>query len=363
MNSYHSFRILENRKNSVNSVAIIVVILRKMPEDYKKVVLEEYRRKRNNGHLSTNLLNPTPGNVRNECLILSSQRNSPKDLEILRLFFRSGEPENGYMKRIQNSKADDYKQVAKILTMDIRNPGDRLIELIAWLIDFELRPSSTYYMSFYKAKTAPVVDMHFSEISTESRLDETVTASMEGDVTTEVFEGETKAVDDLALVNTSQAFEKDDIIKHGDVCISKQPEIIRTGGIWKNRTFRNVVLASIILFLTSGTAFVLKDVIFPQCMYWTGDHYESINCDETAAAAAIIPYNKKMAQLKRITRPDTLTMNAIGHVWYAKPKINSAEFYTDSGSYPLDQRKRLLPVTEYMLKKYIFSQKKPAQQP
>ncbi len=110
-------------------------------------------------------------------------------------------------------------------------------------------------------------------------------------------------------------------------------------------------------FLTLTFILIIFSSFSKQCMYWTGEQYLPINCNETVNAA-VIPLNKrKVEKLRKITRLDTITKNSIGNIWYAKVKIDSAEFYTDSGEYPLDTRKRLLPVTDYMLEKYVFSKR------
>ena len=93
-------------------------------------------------------------------------------------------------------------------------------------------------------------------------------------------------------------------------------------------------------------------------MYWTGDHYEAVGCKVKVEAATIIAFDQqKVDRLKRITRVDTVGEKDLGKVWYVKIKVDSAEFYTDSGEYPLNSKKRLLPMTSYILDKYIL--KKP----
>ncbi|KIA91130.1 hypothetical protein OC25_22960, partial [Pedobacter kyungheensis] len=94
-----------------------------------------------------------------------------------------------------------------------------------------------------------------------------------------------------------------------------------------------------------------------QCMYWTGQHYEPINCDNNDLRKPKIALNKEQLEhQQRITMPDTLTNYALGKVWYGK--VNGSldktpQFYTDSGTNPLDTTKRLLPLTPYMLNKYV----------
>ena len=55
--------------------------------------------------------------------------------------------------------------------------------------------------------------------------------------------------------------------------------------------------------------------------------------------------------LKKITRPDTLTVeNALGKVWYAKSN-RRVEFFTHHGIHP-ENGKTLREATAYMIEKY-----------
>mgnify|MGYP000857686014 CR=1 FL=1 len=65
----------------------------------------------------------------------------------------------------------------------------------------------------------------------------------------------------------------------------------------------------------------------------------------------IIALNKEKEMLKKITRPDTLTVeNALGKVWYAKSN-RRVEFFTHHGIHP-ENGKTLREATAYMIEKY-----------
>ena len=90
-------------------------------------------------------------------------------------------------------------------------------------------------------------------------------------------------------------------------------------------------------------------------MYWTGDQYQSVGCSVKVDHAAVIALDKeKLVGLKKINRLDTITEKDLGKVWYVKIRQDSAEFYTDSGTYPLNNKKKLMPMTSYILNKYIL---------
>jgi len=84
------------------------------------------------------------------------------------------------------------------------------------------------------------------------------------------------------------------------------------------------------------------------------EDYEEIACDAKIPNGTIIPLDTfKVAHLKKITRIDTITRNAMGNFWYAKINIGSAEFYTSDGFHPKYTAKKLKPISLYILNKYI----------
>lgn len=84
-----------------------------------------------------------------------------------------------------------------------------------------------------------------------------------------------------------------------------------------------------------------------QCMYWNGKEYVPEDCNQTKNnLIAIDP--KKVANFKKITRPDTIT--SIKNIWYSKYQ-KEVEFFTDNGTNP-DNGSDLRPLTPYILEKY-----------
>jgi hypothetical protein len=89
-------------------------------------------------------------------------------------------------------------------------------------------------------------------------------------------------------------------------------------------------------------------------MYWTGDHYQSVLCSQKIDKTPVYALDTaKVAQMKMIKRPDTISRKAIGHVYYVK--INGkVEFYTAEGYHPVYTSKRLRPLSLYMYTKYVL---------
>lgn len=84
-----------------------------------------------------------------------------------------------------------------------------------------------------------------------------------------------------------------------------------------------------------------------QCMYWNGKEYVPEDCGQPKDnLIAIDP--KKVANFKKITRPDTI--NSVKGIWYSKYQ-NEVEFFTADGINP-ENGKDLNPLTDHILYKY-----------
>lgn len=108
--------------------------------DYQQRVILAYRSERNKGTLSLNLLEPTPASLRNECLIVYSNRYLKKDENTLKLFFNFNNESNDYSKAIERYDPDRLKPLVNFLLEKTANTDKKNIELLAWLIDYEQRP-------------------------------------------------------------------------------------------------------------------------------------------------------------------------------------------------------------------------------
>ncbi|WP_293307786.1 hypothetical protein [Pedobacter sp. UBA5917] len=341
-----------------------------MPEDYGKAVLNAYQKKKEDESLSSNLLNPTPGSLREECLIVYQERQlTSKDDEILRQFFGAAEQGKGYFTLINGSFASKFKQMPKIIKGKVPNPGIKFIELLAWLIDFQPRTSISYYNSFdkrYDEETKEVIentDVKIEEINSEvigrndsenqSHEDEEITTYEEVDKQADLV-GEEKEpiVETTDRGVTEQTIEIEEETKEVDT----EPKYVRLFSP------HYIVLSCIILLFIGSTSFVAWEITptalrMPksgeECMYWDEDHYEPIDCKKTVNNATIIPLNlKTLKQQQKINLPDTLTSYSVGKVWY-KGHGKGHEFFTAAGVYPPDTVRTLKKLSSGILKDHL----------
>lgn len=94
-----------------------------------------------------------------------------------------------------------------------------------------------------------------------------------------------------------------------------------------------------------------------ECMYWNEDRFQEAFCDQNIPGVSLIALDRQLyTSLKKITVPDTLTVqNAIGKVWYDKSD-NQLDFFMGHGLHPVNG-KTLKPITKHIINKYIEESK------
>lgn len=87
-------------------------------------------------------------------------------------------------------------------------------------------------------------------------------------------------------------------------------------------------------------------------MYWDKDRYMATDSSSIHSRAEVLPmHSYAFINMKKIMRPDTLSVdNAMGKVWYDKSN-NHVEFFTSFGKHP-ENEKTLKEVSEHILETY-----------
>lgn len=306
-----------------------------MFEDYQNEVLSAYRKKLADDQLP-HLNAISPALLRQECLNVFRERYNPKkDDVVLRTFF-GPERDKGYLKVIDEHPTDKFKALSVFFKGGIAKPDKKNLELLAWLIDFEDRP--------YQIKDAYHISTPIAKIE-ETLIEE----SPPNDV-------EIKSVEEKIDPSNEEAEKKQEI--RTIQTIAENPKPIKENNAFGFPKKYNKAVASFAVAVGILTASYVLFNENKQCMYWNGERYVSIACDERLDNASVIAFNEETANnLKRILRPDTLTENSVRKVWYNKVWTDSIDFYTDSGSVPTNSNKRLMPMTNYILNKYIIQKK------
>lgn len=120
-------------------------------------------------------------------------------------------------------------------------------------------------------------------------------------------------------------------------------------------------IGALVLTLVAGLAYGGGVDVFksPKCMYWDGNEYKVTSCNDMNPKHKLIPIDTvRLKYFKKITRPDTLTVeNGLGNSWYTKYD-NEVEFFTMDGINP-DNGKSLRDATEHMITKYAGENAQP----
>lgn len=315
-----------------------------MFDSYKSEVLSAYEKMKSEGNISPNLVEPTPGKLRNECLIVYHERYNTKDDETLRLFFNWKDKD--YLKGIENYKIDGFKQLIKALNGEEINVGSRYIELLAWLINFQPRPYHIKIKDAYEVSTLlkPVVEKRKEDIVIGKLPEPSPKEIVEQQ---EVIEGKQNG-DELSEIANEPNEES-------SILLNEKPLVKGIFGAPKkfNRTIMAFAAALVVLV----GLYIVHITTDKQCMYWTGSHYVCVTCDTKIPFATIVALDTfKLEHFKKITMPDTLTVNSIGKVYYSKID-NQVDFYTYYGNHPTISNKILLPMSEYIFNKYVLHHK------
>lgn len=275
-----------------------------MFEKFQQEVLDLYLDLRNRHALPSGLENLNRANLRRYAQSVLADRYDRKDDEVIRQFF---DPRNHYAsheERIDRFELDGFRPLVSFLEGKTTRPDERVVKILAWLIDFEPRP----YREWLKAGEAatPIING-----------DETTASAPPG---ISIGQG----------VGTSRAGGNRQLLVQFGI-----PALL--------------TIAVAAYFITTSV-----DCWEKQCMYWAEDHYVAVCCETTrlpgSAIVAIRPY--ELQHFQKITRPDTLTADQANKVWYSKID-NTVEFFTaPAATHPVYHDRSIKPATAHIIEKY-----------
>lgn len=367
-----------------------------MTPAYINVVLETYNLKREQGEIDS----PTPANLK-RFSVEAFGRFNRKDGRILKRFFGEGDDPQKLQHLVERKDPEDFRAVQNYLSNETANPRETTVELAAWLIDFEPRP---YKSAFdYEALLTQTredlaallrtlknevnckkdsanesgeesgvenVDISIAGIANEANhIDKLVKPMIEEarEVVSEK-ESDNLGTDQKHLEKSANNDDEGEYKPEAVTCIpysSPQPDLVEQSFSSKLNTpispahtsvdakkkHLKIIAWPLALVMSAGISyFALKK---DQCMYWAGDHYERVACDDNRSGLSIIAADEAMIRnFKKITRPDTLTLKDINRVFYGKIG-GEFEYFTAGGFHPVHLSRGLKPLTEYIIEKHI----------
>ncbi len=275
-------------------------------EEYKSAIKSKYEEKKN-VDVSGILLNPTPAQLRNLCLMIFDNSLSKSDENIFKLFFNLKE-EQSIRKCIANYDIARFRPIISFLKGEKDSENTIRIELAAILIDFNPRPYNKYL------------------------LNEKIDARGKSEVST------------LAEVKELAESNSDEEKRDGKAIV------VNKGLGKKAAIFLAVLLSSFFM------GYTVKGVFFPEkeCMMWKEDHYVAVDClNDNGALGLIIPIDENGMKLKKLDSNEKLNFfnNDKPVVWYCKHD-GVVELFNASGFHPVTG-KPLKPITQYIIDKYL----------
>nr|WP_315203770.1 hypothetical protein [uncultured Flavobacterium sp.] len=276
--------------------------------EYKKAIRTQYEKKKIED-ITGILMNPSPAQLRNLCLIFFDESLSNNDETTMKLFFNVKEEES-LRKSIEKCEISRFRPIRSFLLGE-KNSEDRMrIEMAAIIVDYNPRPYRRYLQI-----------------------------------------GDTKEIE----VGISQRIEQKEII------IDK----VDSGGLIKNdvitknwKRIKRVGFIIMILISLSFMTYTVKDIIFPtkECMQWKENHYEAVDCSNEKLGIGqlnlIVPVDEQIMKLNKLDSKVALVFfeNGLPIVWYYK-KDGEIELFNQPGFYP-ETAKQLKPITNYIIQKY-----------
>ncbi|OMQ11887.1 hypothetical protein [[Flexibacter] sp. ATCC 35103] len=337
-------------------------------EDYKIAVKKKYEIEKNGDH-SFYLSSPTRARLRNLCWELFQQQNrNQDDLNVFSSLLGLAFDVN------KRNKFDE--QIDKFRPIDNYFKGESdpanvdAVNMAAILVDFKARPFNKFRIQELFEDEIQIENEDKLELPSpemEQRVEKDKIDNS-GDLEKFLVEKEKEKGREKGIEDETPRFRTREKITDIEVRqptinsfagIEKNPEKVekreesgKSGINWKHA----IVFASVFLFV----GFVVIYFAFPnkECMQWSGDHYEIVDCELKIEGIGksynIEILDPTLVNLKKVKVCDTTTYfdkNGVAIIWYAKT-ANGIDFFNIHGRHP-ENNSPLRPVTHYILNKYV----------
>jgi hypothetical protein len=303
-----------------------------MFSDYQEQVMLAYKNRRNAGTLSLNLMHPTSANLRAECVMACDNRFLKKDEKVYISFFGEKEDATAYLLAVKKNDAGKFRPLGNFLKGETTTTDEKNIEMLALLIGYEPRPYRVG-QSYPATETGSSDPMVPKEVQVDNR-EANAPSTMNTD---KMNEGGVREEKDKGYRGDHRVRPENDGPSIGAIrlLVVIAIAVIGAGGYWSLRGQFSTVTGR------------------EKCMYWAGDHYQPVACDQKMNGMPVFALDTvRLTHFKKVTRQDTITGRSLGSMWYIKLDGN-IEFYTAGGVHPLHKDRPLRPMTLYILNKYI----------
>ncbi|RYY45645.1 MAG: hypothetical protein EOO06_16095 [Chitinophagaceae bacterium] len=335
--------------------------------EYGQLVLEAYKSKRKQGALSRELATGTRAKLRDACLTKSGTATDEGDEQLLREFFCEGETDRPLKPAMRTFDPDGLKALENFLKKGRGTTSEINIDLLAWLIDFPHRPygedknldlseEEIRIVEAMRIEGKVEVKDHPGVVESPTTTTPVVSSNIAednqgGKIAVVIYGDPVKGV----FTGTSVEAPKQDLEKH-------QKEKVHQYTQEQRKPSNAAVAILLVLLLAAISLFFIMDDTLQQCMVWTGERYEKLQCDQVTADMRPEPFDKhRFNNLRRITRPDTLTRDDIGKRYYIKNN-NEILYFTGGGHFPEDPTRTLKKLTDRIFDTYLLGKTDSSQQ-
>ncbi|WP_166333560.1 hypothetical protein [Sphingobacterium chungjuense] len=289
--------------------------------DFNKAVIEFYLQKKADNDLNE-LESISPAKLKDLLLSKLVSGELQKDIPSLEKIFNTAKKFENLTRAITNESIDKFRPIQYFIQGRTTIPTDDTIILLSIFIDFQPRPYTVWKeMGVDEGEIVISDDDGDKEADKELETDEDPPTTI-GSNKTEMPPTENPDTPSPVRVN------------------------------WNLKDKKSLSIMASALVITLLMAFYSWP--HKQCMYWDGEKYIAIHCDEVDPQLDIIALNsEKQQQFKRITRKDTLTKDHVNKVWYSKIDTE-VEFFTCPGLHPVHPHRSLKAATEYIIEKYAM---------
>ena len=340
-------------------------------EDYKIAVKKKYEIEKDGSHFVF-FNNPTRAKLRNLCWELFQQQNRTQDdLSVFNSLL--GLPFDINKRNRFDEQSDKFRPIETFFKGETDPAIIEVVNMAAILVDFESRPFNKFrlkelFKDEIKVDNGDEIELPSPEKEQREQKEKIDTS---GDLEKFIVEKEKEKGVEKGIEDETPRFRTREKVTNVEVIqrtinsfagIEKKPEKVeeiekpeesgKSGIKWNHA----IIIASV--FLSIG--FVVIYFAFPnkECMQWSGDHYEIVDCElkiqSTGSFTNIEILDPTLINLKKIKVCDTTTCfdkNGTAIIWYAKT-ANGVDFFDAHGRHP-ENNNPLRPVTHYILDKYV----------
>ncbi len=265
--------------------------------DYIKAVKEAIEEAKKNSEYDYILLNPSPAKLRDICMAIYSGEASSSDKKIFEHFFKL-DLQADVTNQFLNFNVDKLRPVRNFIIGDSGRPSFTIVELLAILANFERRPLRRFLGSDATTFEEKVEE---SKVYSCSKVDSSINSNC------------------LASIDNKQEWLMFTVLLF----------VVFLGGLCVNG-------------LQSEK---------PNCMYWSYDYYELIDCERRVVGIAtyknILPVEQYLWEYfkKLEANPQTVFFqNGKTIIWYGKNVHGNYEYFTSRGEH-IENHILLKPVT------------------